>query len=118
MQSQLAKTGKVPAAAAPPDSELHQVQPHAEDSETRERLRVIAATRASQRGVDSNEQMLLALLSGLPLNKADVVDILDLHAYAGDLGMATVRLRTAVAESSTTSSQWRACELASTRHML
>lgn len=91
----MAKQGKVPAAPMPPDSELLAVQPSAADSETRERLRIIAATRACQRGVESHEQLLMALLTGLPAKAQDYVDVLDVHGHAGDFALATVHLRTA-----------------------
>ena len=66
--------------------------PGSEASEYKERLRVVAATRAAQRGVECSENMIKDLLSGV-VTAQDIVEIVDLHPYNGDLSMAICRLR-------------------------
>lgn len=68
----------------------------AEASEYKERLRIVASTRAAQRGVECSEVCLRDLLNGVA-GSSDVVDIVDLHPYNGDLAMACCKLRMASA---------------------
>ena len=58
------KTGRIPGAAALADSDMVQVLAPDLTSEHRDRLRIIAATRAAQRGIPAAEKLIEALLSG------------------------------------------------------
>ena len=74
-------------ATSPPSAELFLVNATAEQSEYRERLRVVASTRAAQRGVDASEGLIKDLLDGV-VNAQDTVEMIDLNAYNGDFEMA------------------------------
>ena len=80
-------------ATSPPSTEMFTVQASCDASEHKERLRVVAATRAAQRGVDSSEQLVKDLLAGV-VHGNDLVELLDLHPYNGDLAMSVCKLRT------------------------
>ena len=94
-QSNALLQGKVSAAHTPAGAELLTVTPSADLSEYRERMRVVAATRAAQRGVECNECLVKDLLQGVTTSAHDVVEIVDLHSFNGDLGMALLKLRAA-----------------------
>ena len=81
-------------ATAPPSSDLFLVNATAEQSEYRERLRIVAATRAAQRGIDASEGLIKDLLDGV-VNAQDTVEMIDLNAYNGDFEMAALRLKMA-----------------------
>ena len=65
-------------ATSPPSAELFLVNATAEQSEYRERLRVVASTRAAQRGVDASEGLIKDLLDGV-VNAQDTVEMIDLN---------------------------------------
>lgn len=81
-------------ATSPPSAELFLVNATAEQSEYRERLRVVASTRAAQRGVDASEGLIKDLLDGV-VNAQDTVEMIDLNAYNGDFEMAVLKLKMA-----------------------
>ena len=92
--SSVVLSAKVSAAASPPSSELFVVSGSAENSEHKERLRIVAATRAAQRGVEASEVLIKELLDGV-VGTGDQVDFIDFHAHNGDFGMAISKLRMA-----------------------
>ena len=65
------------------------------DSESRDRLRIIASTRSAQRGPQVWTKLLLSMLEGEFLGKNDLVSICDLHSHAGDLSLALCQMRSA-----------------------
>lgn len=81
-------------ATCPPSTELFNVQATAESSEHKERLRVVAATRAAQRGIESSENLVRDLLAGT-VGMTEAVEIFDLHPHNGDMAMAICKLRSA-----------------------
>ena len=90
------KTGRIPGAAALADGDMVQVLAPDLTSEHRDRLRIIAATRAAQRGVPAAEKLIEALLSGKDfLGALDTVTICDLHPYSGEFNIALMRMRAA-----------------------
>ena len=85
--------GRVPSARLVQDSELHSVQTDASTSEDRERMRIVAATRAAQRGIGASESLLTSLAQGLTDNPLSELQVIDLHAHNGDTAVAICKLR-------------------------
>ena len=85
--------GKVSAAHTPCGSDLMMVTNDADALEYKERLRIIASTRAAQRGIECNERLLKDLFDGVMSLPTDMVEVIDLHSFNGDFGMALVKMR-------------------------
>ena len=102
--SELARSGKVPAATLLSNSEIVSIQPDAHELEASESIRICASTRAAQKGPDVQLSLMKQLLSTSKMmsnsnggsnklvSNGDSITIVDCHPHSGDHALGTILL--------------------------